>query len=131
MGYLTLCGSLFLLSISSIGIDLSDELVLRKSDRREICGRELSGTLLIDVRNKLSIGEVAIHDGRYVDAIKHFKDGISALGRLYRSVNVIDDSGMKFALGKSNEFDNDLEGAANIFRGVLASRIRMYEKKFR
>ncbi len=76
-------------------------------------------------------GATALSDGRYVEASKLFSEGIDVLGDLYRNPDIIDDTGMKLTLASIEEKSGNLQVSANIKKGVLESRLSIYEEKNR
>ena len=80
-------------------------------------------------KEALLIGSTALSDGRYAEANKLFSEGIDVLGDSYRTPDTIDDTGMKLTLAGIEEKSGNLEVSANLKKGVLESRLNIYEKK--
>ena len=60
-------------------------------------------------------------------ALDDLRDGIHALGDVYRSPSALDDTGMKLALAEQEEKQGRLDITANLYARVLESRLAQYE----
>lgn len=64
----------------------------------------------------------------YLEAIFFFKKGIEELGNCYDSPGLLDDTGTKFLMAKSEERKQNYFNAADGFRSVLNNRLSLYEE---
>lgn len=62
-------------------------------------------------------------------ALRAFEAGIEALGDLYQSPDLIDDTGMKLAMGRAARTQGRTVEAAALLSGVLESRLAAYREK--
>jgi hypothetical protein len=66
--------------------------------------------------------------GNYLEAIYLFKKGIEELGDCYDTPGLLDDTGTKFLMAKSEERRQNLDNAAYSLRSVLRDRLLLYDK---
>jgi len=82
-------------------------------------GAEKSGCLY-------ALGLSSISDKKYKEAIELFANRIKMLGQDYnKDGRAIDDTGQKLTLAKIEEQKDHLEVSANLYKGVLDSRIHL------
>jgi hypothetical protein len=74
-------------------------------------------------------GERALKSGAFAEAITHCKHGIVMLGNEYASADIIDDSAQRLALASAKERAGDIQIAATLYCGILATRIAAYKAK--
>lgn len=77
----------------------------------------------------LANGEQFINQGAFSDAIGELRAGISELGESYFDSSVLDDTDQALGLAKIVERQGKLSQAAALYRGVLSSRLSIYEHK--
>ena len=80
------------------------------------------------VRKYLDSGNENYEIGNYSEAIYLFKKGIEELGDCYDSPGLLDDTGTKFLMAKSEERRRNFEYAAHGLRSVLKDRLSLYER---
>ena len=85
-------------------------------------------TLAKEVEAILKAAEQAIERQEWSLANALLKQGLDAVGDRYIVSNTIDDSGMKLVLAETEERKGALQTAAQIRRGVLASRLSLLRR---
>ncbi len=103
---------------------------MAKSDShpRANCCVEPPGPMIDDVRIALAEGEHAYSQGRYIDAMKHLRRGLTTLGSCYQMDGVIDDSGMRIAKAAGDEQRGNVREAAASLKYALLTRVSLYDK---
>lgn len=74
-------------------------------------------------------GATAVANGDARVAVQSFDSGVDALGATYYDEDLIDDSGMKLVLAKTEEAQGRFESAANLKKSVLESRLSAWRSK--
>lgn len=84
-----------------------------------------------EVDSQLKNGKSAISQRKFDSAIEICQRGLDAIGDAYWSKDIEDDSDLKLTAAHNLRKEGKLENAAPMYCGILAMRLRLYNKKIK
>lgn len=86
--------------------------------------------LIKSVEHLLAKGNKAMADKDFIQAIKHFDEGLEIIGNNYDMDGMEDSTGRKLTLANTFQKQDKLEDAANLKQRILTTRFEVFKQKY-